>query len=128
MSHKLGNWNFVCLLGVVNLVDFPDATSLSECGFEEGTTVTFVRKIVLKVLTASADSTAKIWDSSTCECKHTFSGHDSVNSAVFSADGSAVLTASYDKTAEIWDRSTAECKHTLSGHSEVVQSAVFSAD
>merc|ERR1712129_309744 len=67
-------------------------------------------------LTASHDKIAKIWDSSTGECKQTFSGHASVVwSAVFSADGSSVLTASTDDIAKIWDSSMGECKQTLSG-------------
>merc|ERR1712217_142075 len=73
--------------------------------------------------------TAKLWDSSTGECKQTLSGHTGyVSSAVFSADGSTVLTASDDKTAKLWDPSTGECKQTLSGHTDYVSSAVFSPD
>ena len=80
------------------------------------------------VLTASSDETAKIWESSTGECKQTFSGHSNyVMSAVFSADGLSVLTASEDNTAKIWEISTGECKQTLSGHSDSVMSAVFLA-
>merc|ERR1712048_972123 len=81
------------------------------------------------VLTADWDNTAKIFDSSTGECKLTLSGHDDMlNSAVFSADRSSVLTASFDNTAKIFDSSTGECKLTFSEHDDVVNSAVFSPD
>merc|ERR1712096_581765 len=79
------------------------------------------------ILTASADSTAKIWDASTGECKQTLAGHEGmVFSAVLSVDGSRVLTGSRDFTAKIWDASTGECKQTLSGHKGSVLSAAFS--
>ena len=105
-----------------------NATTLEEYGIEDGITLTIIKRPTPLVLTASDDSTAKIWDVSTGECKQTFSGHSNlVWSAVFSADGLSVLTASSDATAKIWDVSTGECKQTFSGHSSGVSSAVFSA-
>ena len=81
----------------------------------------------LRVVTASNDTIAKIWDSFTGECQHTLSGHRApVGSAVFSADGTRVLTASDDATVRIWDSSTGECQTILSGHGEAVYSAMFS--
>ena len=62
-SCELGS--FFLLLDGVELGSFADVTALSECGLEEGTTLTLVKKVVLKVLTASDDETAKMWDSST---------------------------------------------------------------
>ena len=57
----------------------------------------------LRVLTASLDTTAKVWSAASGECKLTLEGHDGfVRSAVFSADGEQVLTASQDTTAKIW--------------------------
>ena len=74
-----------------------DSTLLSECGVKEGVTLTLVKKRRLMVLTASADMTAKIFDSTTGECRRTLSGHVRlVQCAVFSPDGSLVLTASDD--------------------------------
>merc|ERR1711865_378318 len=99
-----------------------------------GTTLTMVKEAAPLVLTASHDTTAKIWETSTGECKQTFSGHTKrLWSAVFSADGLSVLTASDDTTAKMWETSTSECKQTFShrtdlGHTKVLRSAVFSAD
>ena len=57
-----------------------------------------------RVVTASADSTARLWDASSGKpigepMKH----EDEVRSAQFSPDGQRVVTASGDKTARLWD-------------------------
>jgi len=88
--------------------------ALSDCGITEDVKLTLVRKVMSKVLTASCDKTAKIWDPCAGECKQTLSGHtDVVFSAVFSPDGSSILTASTDNTAKLWDCRTGLCKQTL---------------
>ncbi|MDH3662333.1 MAG: pentapeptide repeat-containing protein, partial [Alphaproteobacteria bacterium] len=62
-----------------------------------------------RVLTASSDNTARIWDARTGEEIAVLKGHGgSVLSAVFSADDARVLTASSDNTARIWDARTGE--------------------
>ena len=81
------------------------------------------------VVTASDDKTAKLWDSETGECLHTFEGHTKwVNSAVFSPDGSVIVTASSDNTAKMWNVRTGECVQTFEGHTRWVNSATFSPD
>ena len=56
------------------------------------------------MLTASGDSTARIWDAESGQELVTLSGHTGdVYSAVYSPDGALVLTASGDNTARIWD-------------------------
>ncbi len=50
-------------------------------------------------MTASWDSTAKVWDVATGDEVHTLAGHtDVVTSVVFSPDGELVVTASWDNT------------------------------
>lgn len=81
------------------------------------------------VVTASQDSTARIWDARTGRQRAFLSGHDwHVVSAEFSPDGKRVLTASSDKTARIWDAATGRQIHELKGHQGVVTSARFSED
>merc|ERR1719281_538354 len=88
-----------------------------------------VSKTKGKVLTASHDRTAKLWDVESGECVKTFEGHENgVNSAVFSADSTQVLTASSDRTAKLWNVESGECVKTFVGHRNSVNSAVFSAD
>ena len=80
-----------------------------------------------RILTASADKTARLWDA-TGQPLATLSGHtDTINSAVFSLDGTRILTASADKTARLWD-ATGQPLATLKGHTSSVSRAVFSPD
>jgi WD40 repeat protein len=62
-------------------------------------------------------------------CIHRLKGHsDSVNSVVFSPDGSRVASGSLDETVRVWDVQTGLRQYTLEGHSGTVWSVVFSAD
>jgi WD40 repeat protein/energy-coupling factor transporter ATP-binding protein EcfA2 len=80
-----------------------------------------------RVVTASADHTARIWDSRTGESLTTLSGHaDRVLSAAFHPTGDLVVTASQDRTAQIWS-STGESRMVLN-HGAGVTDAGFSAD
>ncbi|HBY05489.1 TPA: hypothetical protein DEG75_00910, partial [Candidatus Dependentiae bacterium] len=58
-----------------------------------------------KIVTASLDNTAKIWDVSTGTLLHTLNHTNWVNTAFFSPDGLKVVTASDDHTAKIWNLS-----------------------
>jgi N-terminal domain of NWD NACHT-NTPase/NACHT domain/WD domain, G-beta repeat len=59
----------------------------------------------------------------------TLEGHSSsVNSVVFSHDGSKLASGSDDHTIRVWDVATGQVEHTLEGHSDSVNSVVFSHD
>lgn len=80
-----------------------------------------------KIVTASADGTARLW---TNEAQYlaTLQGHnEAVNSACFSPDGSLILTASADHTAKIWKSADLQAI-TLIGHQQAINEAVFSPD
>ncbi len=80
-----------------------------------------------RVLTASYDTTAKLWDREG-KILAEFKGHNGwIYSAVFSPDGSRVLTASLDNTAKLWDRE-GKILGQFKGHTSGVTSAVFSPD
>jgi WD40 repeat protein len=82
-----------------------------------------------RVVTASWDATARVWDARTGASVTTLSGHKaSLNGAALSPDGSRVVTASADKTARVWDAGTGTVLATLSGHGDAVNSAAFSPD
>jgi hypothetical protein len=57
-----------------------------------------------RIVTASDDKTARIWDARTGAQLAVLSGHGArVNSAAYSPEGTHIVTASDDKTARIWD-------------------------
>jgi WD40 repeat protein/TPR repeat protein len=82
-----------------------------------------------RIVTASADKSARIWDAATGRQLQLLSGHtDRVFCAAFSPDGRQIVTASDDKSARVWDAATGRQLQLLSGHSERVNSAAFSPD
>jgi WD domain, G-beta repeat len=57
-----------------------------------------------RVVTASPDKTARVWDAQSGKEIAVLRGHDDrVVTAAFSSDGKWVVTASNDNTARIWD-------------------------
>jgi WD40 repeat protein len=82
-----------------------------------------------RIVTASSDKTARIWDAASAKEIAVLRGHtESVDAATFSPDGKRIVTASIDKTARIWDASTGEEVAVLRGHTESVNAATFSPD
>ncbi len=60
-------------------------------------------------MTASFDSTARVWEAQTGQPVTEPMKHgDSVNSAQFSPDGKRIVTTSDDRTARIWDAQTGQ--------------------
>ncbi len=82
-----------------------------------------------RIVTASWDRTARIWDAATGAEIAALRGHeDRVQSAAFSLDGARIVTASWDRTARIWDAATGAGIAALHGHRGPVESAAFSPD
>jgi WD40 repeat protein/TPR repeat protein len=82
-----------------------------------------------RIVTASWDKTARIWDALTGVQLAILAGHgDTVTSAAYSPDGKRIVTASKDKTARIWDALTGVQLVVLSGHRSTVVSAAYSPD
>jgi WD40 repeat protein len=82
-----------------------------------------------RVVTASEDKTARVWNVDTKKEIAVLSGHsDSVEKASFSPDGQRVVTASDDGTAGIWDAESGRLETLLRGHEKPVYSAEFSPD
>ena len=82
-----------------------------------------------RILTASADKTARVWDAKTGAQIVALRGHQrELTSAAFSPDGSRIVAASADKTARVWDAKTGAQIVVLGGHSDTVWSAAFSPD
>jgi len=87
-----------------------------------------------RILTASRDETARVWDARTGREVVLLAGHvNTVTTAVFSPDraGRYILTASWDGTARVWDARTGRSLRTLKvlgGRVGDVVSAAFSQD
>jgi WD40 repeat protein len=90
-----------------------------------------------RIITASHDGTARIWDTRTGIELQVLHVHphiantpvysDIVKTAVYSLDGKRVLTASGDKT-QVWDVRTGAQVMVLAGHHEDLESAAYSPD
>jgi energy-coupling factor transporter ATP-binding protein EcfA2 len=82
-----------------------------------------------RVVTASSDKTARVWDAATGKALSEPMKHDdAVLSAQFSPDGQRVVTASADQTARVWDAATGKALSEPMKHDHVVNSAQFSPD
>jgi hypothetical protein len=80
-----------------------------------------------RILTASADKSAKLWDAVTGKLIGTFIHQNSVYRAVFSPDGTHILTASADNTAKLWDAVSGKLIASFD-HQDSVRWAEFSRD
>src|SRR5260221_359501 len=80
-----------------------------------------------RVLTASADKSAKLWEAASGKLIATFLHEDSVNAAVFSPNGTRILTASADHSAKLWDQASGRLVVSFINE-DSVNAAVFSPD
>jgi serine/threonine protein kinase len=82
-----------------------------------------------RIVTASDDTTARVWDAATGASLAELRGHGGdATSAAFSPDGTRIVTASWDRTARVWDAATGAALAELRGHGGDVTSAAFSPD
>jgi WD40 repeat protein len=79
-----------------------------------------------RVVTASHDCTARMWDASSGRPLAPVLEHaDVVRVAVFSPDGELVVTASDDRTAKVWKASSGKLVVTFTEHRQTLRSACF---
>ena len=80
-------------------------------------------------LSGSADTTLKLWDTSTGSCVRSFEGHaNMVTSACLSNNNLLALSGSRDRAVKLWDIETGRCLHTFDGHTDEVESVYLSKD
>ncbi|MDD5322792.1 MAG: WD40 repeat domain-containing protein [Methylococcales bacterium] len=81
-----------------------------------------------RVVTASRDKTARLWDAQTGKALGEPMTHQAeVKSAQFSPDGTRVVTLSSDNSARLWDAKTGKALgEAMTTHKDYVQSAQFS--
>ena len=69
-----------------------------------------------EVITASQDSTVRVWSLTADECQACYEGHSGpVLCLAMSCDGENAISGSDDKTVRVWDLRTKSCA-TLKGH------------
>jgi WD40 repeat protein len=79
-----------------------------------------------RVVTASDDDTARLWDTQSGAEAAVLRGHTApVLSASFSPDGARIVTASHDGTARLFDAESGAEVAVLKGHTNAVRSASF---
>ena len=82
-----------------------------------------------RILTASEDRTAKVWETASGRELFALKGHgDWIRSAAFSPDGHRIATGSDDLTARLWDAATGKELLRLQGYGAQIWSVVFSPD
>ncbi len=80
-----------------------------------------------RLVVASSDSLARLFDVKSGRELMTYKGHEDAVAAVQIA-GNVVATGSYDHTAALWDAATGKLLHPLSGHRGAVMAVEFSPD
>ncbi len=81
-----------------------------------------------RLLTASLDGTARMWDARTGKALFDLQHAKSIRLGAFSPDGRLVLTASYDRTASLWDAATGHRVGQPMVHQGTVMAAEFSTN
>lgn len=82
-----------------------------------------------RVLTASRDTTAVLWDAATGKRLRTFEGSTGgLAAADFSPDGTLVATGGQDKTIVLWDAATGKRLKSLEGHRGWIRDLAFTPD
>jgi WD40 repeat protein len=80
-----------------------------------------------RIVTASWDGVARMWDASSGKLLQSFGGHDGpVRCAAFSPAGGRLVTCGEDRLVKVWDVARGQLLQTLSGHVAPVQFAGFS--
>jgi WD40 repeat protein len=79
------------------------------------------------VVTASSDTTARVWEAATGRGVAVLRGHTAaLTGAAFSPNGKFVVTGSADKTARVWEAATGKNVAELRGHKGWVTCVAFS--
>ena len=80
-------------------------------------------------VSASQDTTLKVWDLNSEEVQRTLIGHTAaINAVAMGPDECSIVSASEDQTVKVWDINSGEVKQTLTGHDEGVNAVAVSSD
>ena len=80
-------------------------------------------------ISASADTTLKVWDLGTGQVVRTLEGHATMVCGVaVTEDGRFAVSASADATLKVWDLGTGQAIRTLEGHTDCVTGVAVTAN
>ena len=80
-----------------------------------------------RIVSASSDGTAQVWDAMTGDHRNVYRQHtDTVYTAAWSPDGTRIASGSYDQTVQIWDATFGDHYVTYNGHTSWVWSVAWS--
>jgi eukaryotic-like serine/threonine-protein kinase len=128
-AYSEGRDTFALRLGLGEAMRHVEAVRAVLRGHEHAVVAAAFSPDGARVVTASADKTARVWEAATGNELITLRGHEAeVFSAAFGPDGLRVATASADKTARFWDAATGAELAVLHGHTAGLSSAAFSHD
>ena len=65
-------------------------------------------------MSGSLDTSIRVWDAESGECKHTLMGHQSLTSGMELKDN-ILVSGNADSTVKIWDITSGQCLQTLRG-------------
>lgn len=78
------------------------------------------------LVSASEDSSVRVWDVRDGKCLKVCLGHTAwVWSVAFSPDGKTLASGSQDCSVRLWDVNTGECLNVLQGHTKEVYSVAY---
>lgn len=90
-------------------------------GHEDGVNAVAISADGRWAISASTDTTLRLWELATGNCVRALEGHEeAVNSVAMSPDGRWVLSGSDDKALRLWELRTGECVRVFAGHTEAV--------
>ncbi|MDY0062865.1 MAG: caspase family protein [Myxococcota bacterium] len=127
-------WLRSCGLGLVlipmlALAAGPAPELASQAGHSKGVYRIAFSRDGRRLVTASADGTARLWDLETALEVRAFVGHTKyVKTVAFSPDGALVLTGSEDRTVRGWDTATGQPRFTLEGLEREVEAVAVAPD
>src|SRR6266700_3652068 len=129
--------------GGIALLAHPQGSSVTppgQSGTQGGTVYTFYGHSdwvwavawspkVDRIVSASGDDTAQVWDAFSGQDLNIYSHHtDSVYSVSWSPDGTKIASASADKTIQTWDATYSDHFYTYTGHTSWVWTVAWSPD